>query len=94
MFKMHSGCIEGQRTENRIPRKLAVEDTRADTIFAERTIVSAFLNSFFAPPIHKRNDSFVATPAAARQTIFNISACRALVLVRTVRVAEKIILNG
>ena len=42
------------------------------------------------------DDSFVATPAAARQTISHISSCRALVVVRTVGVAEKItcILNG
>ena len=29
--------------------------------------------------IHTRNDSFVATPTAARRTILHISSCRALV---------------
>ena len=40
------------------------------------------------------NGSFIATPTAARPAIFHISSCRALVVVRTVGVAEKIILNG
>ena len=39
-------------------------------------------------------DSFVATPTAARQTISHISSCRALVVVRMIGVAEKFILNG
>ena len=40
------------------------------------------------------NGSFIATPTAARPAIFHISSCRALVVVRTVGVAEKITLNG
>ena len=40
------------------------------------------------------NGSFIATPTAARPAIFHISSCRALVVVRTVGVAEKIFLNG
>ena len=40
------------------------------------------------------DDSFVATPTAARQTISHISSCRALVVVRMIGVAEKFILNG
>ena len=45
--------------------------------------------------IHTGNDSFVATPAAARRTIFHISSCRAFVGgTRTAGVAEKISLNG
>ena len=40
------------------------------------------------------NGSFIATPTAARPAIFHISSCRALVVVRTVGVAEKIVLNG
>ena len=40
------------------------------------------------------NGSFIATPTAARPAIFHISSCRALVVVRTGRVAEKITLNG
>ena len=43
---------------------------------------------------HSGDDSFVATPNAARQTISHISSCRALVVVRTLGIAEKFILNG
>ena len=59
------------------------------------TLFSKIFHRVWSPrSSHRGDDSFIATPTAARQTISHISSCRALVVVRTLGVAEKIILNG
>ena len=59
------------------------------------TLFSKIFHRVWSPrSSHSGDDSFVATPTAARQTISHISSCRALVVVRTLGIAEKFILNG